>query len=195
MRCSASLSKPRNQTHGVARKGGASLFKETTMIELFRVTSTVKQYSGCKDVHFTWFRNEPAQGRPYSELTKNYQQGDFYSKGYIDELFTRDEAIALKEYLNRYNGSVNTIHRVDLPVPNNVAGVGTMAVGGGDDFYMLDKAKDYPLPFSVWGYFDLVGCELIDGSGVYHHRLMLVSSDGTVRQQTNEEAAGNDSRL
>ena len=43
-----------------------------------------------------------------------------------------------------------------------------MAVGGGDDFYILHKEPQYPLPFKVEGYFDLVGCELVNGSGVYH---------------------------
>jgi hypothetical protein len=44
----------------------------------------------------------------------------------------------------------------------------------------------------VWGYFDLVGCELIAGSAVYHHRFMLLFPDGTMRQQTNKEAAANE---
>jgi hypothetical protein len=66
-------------------------------------------------------------------------------------------------------------------------GNGARAVGGGDDFYMLAKEPEYSLPFEVWGYFDLVGCELVDGSDVYHHRLLLVSQN-EVRMQTNEEA-------
>ena len=41
------------------------------------------------------------------------------------------------------------------------------------------------LPFSVWGYFDLENCELLDGFGGYHRRFV------TMRQQTNEEAAAN----
>jgi hypothetical protein len=42
-----------------------------------------------------------------------------------------------------------------VPVDNNIMGVGTLPVGGDSDFYMLSKAPDYPLPFSVWGHFDL----------------------------------------
>jgi hypothetical protein len=161
------------------------------MIELFYVTTIVKQYHGCRDVPFVWFRNDPAEGRPYHELIRDYQPGDPYPESYIDELFTRDEANAVKAYLDREYGDAgtNTITQVDLPAPNNIIGRGAIPVGGGDDFYMLDKTEGYPLPFSVWGYFDLVGCRLIDGSDVYHHRLTLVFPDGTVRQQTNEEAA------
>jgi hypothetical protein len=33
---------------------------------------------------------------------------------------------------------------------------------------------------------------LIDGSDVYHHRLWLLSPNGEMRQQTNEEAAAFD---
>jgi hypothetical protein len=64
-----------------------------------------------------------------------------------------------------------------------------ISVGGGDDFYRLSEESEYSLPFKVWGYFNLVGCELLDGSDVYHHRLWLLSSNGKMRQQTNEEAA------
>jgi hypothetical protein len=160
------------------------------MIELFYVATVVKQYCDCKDVRFHWFRNEPA-GRSYPALIQNYQPGDLYPESYVDELFTWDEANALKEYLDRDYGDagITTIRQAVLPVSRNTMGLGARAVGGGDDFYVLDKTENYPLPFSVWGYFNLVGCELIDGSGVYHHRLMLLFPDGTMRQQTNEEAA------
>jgi hypothetical protein len=55
---------------------------------------------------------------------------------------------------------------------------------------MLDKTPGYPLPFEVWGYYDLVGCELLNGSNVYRPRLefWLASADGD-RMQTNSEAA------
>jgi hypothetical protein len=71
--------------------------------------------------------------------------------------------------------------------------MGTISVGGGDDFYMLDREEAYSLPFAVRGYYNLVGCELVDGSGVYHHRLLRVCPGGTVRMQTNDEAAATES--
>ena len=71
-------------------------------------------------------------------------------------------------------------------------GVGAIPVGGGDDFQMLNREPGYNLPFKVWGYFNLVGRELADGSGIiHHHRLLIFDPDGpgTSRMQTNEEAA------
>jgi hypothetical protein len=45
----------------------------------------------------------------------------------------------------------------------------------------------------VWGYYDLVGCTLIDNGDTYRHRLMIVreNDDGTIdaRMETNPEAA------
>jgi hypothetical protein len=163
------------------------------MMKLYNVTSKKREYGGCKDVTFHWFfAGERSQPRPYAELIKDYNVEDhFYATSYIDELFTEDEARQLKDYLDREyggQGMTTTIKEVSLPIVNNMAGVGSIAVGGGDDFYMLDRARSYSLPFKVWGYFDLVGCELVDGSDVYHHRLMLVGPDG-VRMQTNEEAS------
>jgi hypothetical protein len=166
------------------------------MIKLYSVTSNVKEFHGCKDVTFRWFfAAERAQRRPYADLIKHYQADDeyrMYSEGYIEELFSEDEARQLKEYLDREHGheGTNSITEERLPIGRNVMGVGAVPVGGGDDFYMLDQEPNYSLPFKVWGYFNLVGCELLDGSDVFHHRLMLVNRfSGEVRWQTNQEAA------
>ena len=143
--------------------------------KLYNVTTVVKEYHDCKDVPFHWFRCDPGpQKLPYAELIQNYNGDNFYAENYIGELFTADEAALVKDYLDRDDNShknPTTINEVSLPIPNNVMGVGAIAVGGGDDFYMLDKNPDYSLPFKVWGYFNLVDCELADGSGVYPLRL------------------------
>jgi hypothetical protein len=145
---------------------------EVTMIELFQVSTIVKEHRGHKDVPFSWFRNERAKDRPYAELIKDYRPTDenaFYSELCVDEFFTKDEAEILKGYLGQNHGDagVNTIKAVKLPLPSNVMGIGAMPVGGNNDFYMLDKEENYSLPFRVWGYLDLRGCQRVDGSGVY----------------------------
>ena len=158
---------------------------------LYYVTTTAKKFSGCKNVTFNWFRAEaPAERRRYASLIEGYEPGNAYAEGLIDELFTEDEALQLKEYLDQVHGKEGPtlIEEMSLPIPNNMMGHGARAVGGGDDFYQLFKEPEYSLPFKVTGYFDLVGRELVDGSDVYHHRLWLLSPDGTMRMQTNEEA-------
>jgi len=113
-----------------------------------------------------------------------------YAEEAIDELFTEDEANQLAAYLDAFGEEhVTTIKEAALPIPKNMMGVGAIPVGGGDDFYMLCKQQEYFLPFEVWGYFDLVGCELIDGRDVYHHRLWVVHPNGDMHRQSNEEAA------
>ena len=158
---------------------------------LYYVTTTAKKFSDCKNVTFNWFRAEaPAERRRYASLIEGYEPGNAYAEGLIDELFTEDEALQLKEYLDRVHGKEGptSIEEMSLPIPNNMMGHGARAVGGGDDFYQLFKEPEYSLPFKVMGYFDLVGRELVDGSDVYHHCLWLLSPDGTMRMQTNEEA-------
>jgi hypothetical protein len=165
------------------------------MMKLYRVTTIVKEYDGCKNVAFAWFKSDlPAEPRrPYHELIADYDPSVRtigYAEDAIKELFTEDEAKQLVAYLDREHGDQETtIEEQKLPIPNNCCGYSANAVGGGDDFYTLDKRPDYSLPFKVWGYFDLVGCELIDDSGVYHHRFYLLSPNGEMRMQTNEEAA------
>src|SRR5690242_12481893 len=127
------------------------------MIALFNVTTTVYQYRGCKDVVFKWFchsRQRTGQRRAYEHLIENYDARDRYveySKGYIDELFSNAEAVALKGYLDREHGDegTTTITPVELPVRNNTMGLSAIAVGGGDAFYDLDKEESYSLLFKV----------------------------------------------
>ena len=140
-------------------------------MELYRVTTLVKKYSGCKNVEFNWFRCEKRASRPYAELIENYVPSDYndYSpEECIDEMFELDEAQALKDYIDQNYGEagVTTIEKATLPIAKNRIGWGGIPAGGGQDFYMLDKAPGYTLPFKVEGYFDLRGCELVDGSGV-----------------------------
>jgi hypothetical protein len=165
-------------------------------MKLYSVRSKVKEFSGCRDVVFNWFRSEkPAEQRPYAKLIANHNPSDdwaAYGEVYVDELFTEDEALQLKEYLdqNHREEATTEIRNQRLPiVPDVLIGFRGRAVGGGDGFYELFKEPQYSLPFKVEAYFDLVGRELVDGSDVYHHRLLLVLPDGTVRVQTNEEAA------
>ena len=72
------------------------------------------------------------------------------------------------------------------------------AVGGGDGFYMLSEDPEYSLPFKVLGYFNLVGCTLIDNGDTYRHRLFIVQRDPNgkvkVRKETNAEAAARERR-
>jgi hypothetical protein len=140
-------------------------------MELYRVTTIVKEFSGCKNVAFDWFRCERRAPRPYANLIENYDPSAryvYYPEGCIDEMFELDEAQALKDYIDQNYGEnkgITTIEKAELPIANNMMGIGAAAVGGGDDFYMLDKTPNYSLPFKVLGYFDLRGCELADQSG------------------------------
>jgi hypothetical protein len=157
-------------------------------MKLFCVNSVVKSFNGCRDVPFSWFIvfDIDRPRRPYAELIRNYDPSDEhigYAEDAVDELFTLEQAEQLKDYLDCEfsdgGENTNTIMEVTLPMSS---------VGGGDDFYMLDKTPGYPLPFKVQGYFNLVGCDLEDGSDTYRHRLYILSKDG-LRMQTNEEAA------
>jgi len=77
-------------------------------------------------------------------------------------------------------------------------GFAARAVGGGDSFYSLSEEPEYSLPFKVSGYFNLLGCTLIDNGDTYRHRLFIVreKDDGTIdaRMETNPEAAARERR-
>jgi hypothetical protein len=135
--------------------------RQEKIMELYRVTTLVKKYNGCKNVAFDWFRCERRTPRSYANLIENYDPSAAhaaYAESCIDEMFELDEAQALKHYIDQNYGEdkgITTIEKVELPIPNNMMAAGAIPVGGGQDFYRLDKAPGYNLPFKVWAYFDL----------------------------------------
>jgi hypothetical protein len=171
-------------------------------MKLYSVRTTAKEYDGCRDVVFQWFRHAMPQGqRPYADLIKDYEPGDrdaIYAEEFIEELFTWDEARQLKAYLDQHPGDQGdtVIKEMTLPVENNMMGFLAHPVGGGDDFYMLSEKPEYSLPFKVWGYYRLEGCTLIDNGDTYRHRLFIVrrDSNGKVHKETNAEAAARERR-
>lgn len=159
--------------------------------DLYRITTTTKEFSGCRDVTFYWFRDEKTP-RPYAELIKDYDPRDeyvVYAEDNVEEKFTEAEANLLKEYLDRKHPSdVTTIEKVSLPLPNNILPLGAKPVGGGDDFYTLHKEPGYSLPFKALGYFNLEGCELIDKPGETFRHYLLILDKGGCHLETQEEA-------
>jgi hypothetical protein len=75
--------------------------------KLFRVTSTVPESHGHKDVHIGWFvLQRPAPtNRPYRELIEGEPVGDANTRNWvfsaIDELFSEDEAVAWAAWLRK----------------------------------------------------------------------------------------------
>ena len=145
------------------------------------VKTTAKEYDGCRDVVFCWFRHPmPRITRCYSEIV-------------VEELFTWDEAQQLVDYLKDFKGSTTVVEEYPLPVEPGYMGKSCIAVGGGDDFYEL---PGYALPFKVSGYFNLVGRKgrtRVDNGDTYRHRLFIVQQDPNgevgVHKETNAEVA------
>jgi hypothetical protein len=145
-------------------------------MKLYNVITTVREFSGCRNVPFWWFRHEMPQGkRPYADLVNGYVPGNQYAEELIEELFTEDEARLLKAYLDEHHGheGETLIKERPLPVPNNCYGLGCRAVGGEDDFFELNREPEYSLPFKVWGYFNLLGCTQIDNGDTYRKKYLL----------------------
>jgi hypothetical protein len=126
-------------------------------MKLYSVMTTVKEYSGCKNVIFRWFREAMPQGRrPYADLIKDYEPGNRDAFGvlerFVEELFTWDEAQRLKTYLDQHlevQGDT-VIKEATLPVEND-----SPPFEVGDRFYILPEEPEYSLPFEVVGLFNL----------------------------------------
>jgi hypothetical protein len=159
--------------------------KDWQMIRLYRVKTVVEIYHGHRDVAFHWFACCRRRPLPYAELIAGYDEADDlvgYAELLLDELFDRAEAEALVAYLEReYRGGETTIEEVNLPIARNIMGYGAKAVGGNDDFFTLDKQAGYSLPFRVWAYYNLKGCEPVDKSVPARHQFpSIVVIDGKI---------------
>jgi len=161
---------------------------DSAMTNLFQVTTIVKEFSGHRNVRFDWFcaeRKEPPI--PYAKAIRDYDPHDDdarYSEFAIDELFTRDEAKALKAYLDKHHGNegVTTIEQYDkLPIDMNTIGFGVLSMIHGGDYCSLWEEPGYSLPFHAEGYFDLRDAECIDGRENVAHpsgRLAVYYNEG-----------------
>jgi len=134
------------------------------MIDLFHVRSSVKKLHGHRDVCLDWFVVDRARPiAPYAELIAGYDEPsdhDYtYPKGAVDELFSAAEARALIEYLDKHLGTESTqsMKQAGIPIDRNTCGLGAIPVGGPQGFLMLSERNEWPLPFKVWGYYDLRG--------------------------------------
>jgi hypothetical protein len=137
---------------------------EDDMNEVFSVHSLVRDfvYQGrqYEEVKVSWFvvgRAVPLV--PYETAIEDFARLDANARAfpaaYIDEQFGRDEAAALKQYLDRRPEVATRIEAIELPVMANASGCRRLERGGGSDFLILHREKGYPLPFKVEGYFSV----------------------------------------
>jgi hypothetical protein len=141
------------------------------MIKLFNVYSRAEAMHGYKNVQISWF----VEKRPrrlfgldgtlkvhYQWVIEDYDPADtyqYYSAMAVEEYFTEDEAKAFTDWLGIHFDFATTVEPAKLPIGNNEAGIGSIAVGGGDDFFVVKRHPAYDLPFEVWGYYDVRDCE------------------------------------
>jgi hypothetical protein len=161
----------------------------TKNLKLFRVSSRTAEFDGIKNVSFEWFRSKTVRERRahYADLIAEYDpkhEHAYFAEARVEELFTEDEAKLLKAYLDEVHGDGDTttmITEKSCPICFNEMGLSTIPIGGGQSCYLLYKERWYNLPFQVEGYFDLRGCEKVDGSGTYHGYHLVLDRDGMHR--------------
>jgi len=131
------------------------IFAVHSLVRNFRYQG--KQY---EEVKINWFvleRKKPLL--PYAEAIQDYGQLNekerIFPEEYVNEQFSREEAEALKKYLERQAQTTTQINAIELPVMPNASGCRRLAVGGDSDFLALYKGKSYSLPFKVTGYFNV----------------------------------------
>jgi hypothetical protein len=132
--------------------------------KIFSVNSLVRNFSyqgkHYEEVKVNWFVLERIKSLvPYAEAIQDYAQMDekerVFPEEYVNEQFSREEAEALKKYLDRQPATTTQIEAIELPVLPNVSGCRRLAAGSGNDFLSLHKGKNYSLPFKVEGYFSV----------------------------------------
>lgn len=126
-------------------------------VDLFKLRTVIPEYMGCKDVSMRWVvcgrKQPPAQ---YPDLIANYRPTDVYAEGWIDELFTTDEAKKLISYLETHHPEgKNSIEKVNLPASGDLFPILALSAGGPTGRHELAREEAYDLPFWVSGAYDL----------------------------------------
>ena len=131
------------------------IFAVHSLVRNFRYQG--KQYEEVKVNWFVLERKKPLL--PYTEAIQDYAQLNekerAFPEEYVNEQFNREEADALKKYLDRQPITTTRIEALELPVMANASGCLRLAAGNGNDFLALHKGKNYSLPFKVEGYFSI----------------------------------------
>ena len=83
-----------------------------------------------------------------------------YIKSQAEETFTEEQADKLIAFMESFKDTKAEKVPALKPTEGGI-GVGALPVGGGDGFYMLDKADEYDLDFKVWAYYDIRREELL----------------------------------
>lgn len=86
-------------------------------------------------------------------FTPEDEEEYLYIKSQAEETFTEEQADKLIAFMESFKDTKAEKKPAHKPKAG-YAGVGSLAVGGGDGFYMLDKADDYDLDFKAWAYYD-----------------------------------------
>jgi hypothetical protein len=130
------------------------------MIEqLYSVISVIDDWShrGIRydNVEVIWFVDERGYdpGFDYAALLSPGDETTGCDDMLVFDLFTREEADQLAEYLRVAHQEAVVIREVDMPIKRGYMPISGIAVGGDCNFYMLSEHKDYDLPFRVWGYY------------------------------------------
>lgn len=84
-----------------------------------------------------------------------------YIKSQVAETFTEEQADQLIAWLEEIKDGVKAWKDPALKPGGEGMGVGAIAVGVGDGFYMMDHMDGYDLPFKVWAYYDLDSSEYL----------------------------------
>ena len=134
------------------------------MKKLFRVSSIINNVTYEKKkydkVLFTWFINDRNKtDAEYDSFIINYSTLNDKSRKngekYIDELFTREEALMLKAELDLKSNTITNIDEMKLPVPDHIQPFGSIEIEKGKGFSDLSAFKSYQLPFKVTGFFNI----------------------------------------
>jgi len=138
----------------------SSIFSVHSLVRNFLYDG--KQY---EEVKITWFlleRSSPLAAYEtaildYGQLSEKERA---FPEEYVNEQFSREEAEALKNYLDRRPDMSTRIEEIELPVSPNASGCRRLPRGNGSDFFILHREAGYSLPFKVEGYFSVRFAEL-----------------------------------
>jgi hypothetical protein len=81
---------------------------------------------------------------------------DEYSREYINQLFTLEEILELKDYIFKKHNIELFYKKINFPITSRISGFGVLPLIKGENCYHLYKEIDYSLAFEVEAFYNVL---------------------------------------
>lgn len=162
-------------------------------LQLFQVYSIINKFRYhdvlYDNLKITWFIKDRENAQvPFEKVIMGYsdlcKHERVFPENYIKELFTKEEAEQLQQYLLKMEKTAAYLELSNLPINGKVKGYNDTSMIEGMDFFRLYRRPLYNLPFKVKGIFNV---KIADEHVESDDRITVITDVSAWRKQLKDD--------